>query len=220
MEFEQLSLLRNGGSGEQSPRRDHFPSQLSARLSQLGLSIDNRRMLKLSGLRKWEFIRAIRFTAPSFFRTDHSANLYWIFTHRNVPTRYECNIEKHALVTRNDDRTSILGVSTSTKAPFPLERSTHRAASRGFYPSCKVGGEYSFRYCVKPPVGRFSLHPRWWLVTARHGTHGRPFQRSIVGSSSMYLLIYRNQSRSSLLSNIRFFFLKTTFIYQKFQGDK
>jgi len=128
-------------------------------LSVLRLSIDDRLMLRLSGLRKWKLIRAIRLTELLFlfFRTDYSTNLRWIFTHRNVPMRYECNIEKRALETRNNDRTSIPDVSTSTKAPFPLERSTHhRAALRGFYPSCKVGGEYSFRYCVKPPVGRFS----------------------------------------------------------------
>lgn len=126
------------------------------------LSIDNR-MLRLLGLRKRQLIHVIRLTAhqSSFFRTDHSTNLQSIFTYRNVPTRYECNVETRVLGTPNDGRTSIPDVSTSTKAPFPLERSTHhRAASRGFYPSCKVGGEYSFRYCVKPPVGRFLLHPR------------------------------------------------------------
>ena len=99
-------------------------------------------------------IRTIRFTALLFFRTDHSTNLHLNF-HASyyVPTRCEYNIiEKHALKTWND-RTSIPDVSTSTKAPFPLERSMHRATSRGFCPSCKVGGEYSFHYCVKPPVG-------------------------------------------------------------------
>lgn len=47
--------------------------------------------------------------------------------------------------------TSIRDVSTSTKGPFRWKEARTTGPRRGFHPSCKVGGEYSFHYCESLP---------------------------------------------------------------------